>query len=417
MGGLSANPDLSSNGFTPPDLAGSPADGPTVSPGPIALCQGLVTDKMPHPMTTLAKPALGAVVTDAEFGTKIRRITQATAASGDAAIIPLYSTVAAWNADESLLMLFEVSGGHHKLYDGKTYQFIRNLDDLNPPDIEQIYWHTSDPDIMLLAEGKTLVRYHVLESMKETIGNFDFCTANATGGGDPMFTSFDSNRIGLGCGNQSFIFDIASKTVLGRMTVSENPAQASASGKFGLLSDSGRVTDTSMKILLTLDQAAPNAHASMGLLPTGADVWNGMVYDDGPKGDTDIGSLVYYDLSTGISKTIIGPKTGYPYPPDGHVSAMAWKQPGWVVVSSFGDLTGKGLLDEEVDLADDTTGVVCRVGRHRAWGKMNTHLQTPYWAEAHAVPSPSGTRIAFASDWSNGTTVDTYVVELPSYAP
>jgi hypothetical protein len=33
------------------------------------------------------------------------------------------------------------------------------------------------------------------------------------------------------------------------------------------------------------------------------------------------------------------------------------------------------------------------------------------------VPSPSGTRAVFASDWGNGGTVDTYVAELPSYRP
>ena len=57
------------------------------------------------------------------------------------------------------------------------------------------------------------------------------------------------------------------------------------------------------------------------------------------------------------------------------------------------------------------------MGRHRSWGKENTHLVEPYWAEAHAVPSPSGTRICFASDWGNGTTVDAYIIELPSYKP
>jgi hypothetical protein len=31
------------------------------------------------------------------------------------------------------------------------------------------------------------------------------------------------------------------------------------------------------------------------------------------------------------------------------------------------------------------------------------------------VISPSGTRLLFGSDWGNGPTVDTYVVELPSY--
>ena len=37
--------------------------------------------------------------------------------------------------------------------------------------------------------------------------------------------------------------------------------------------------------------------------------------------------------------------------------------------------------------------------------------------EAHTVPSPSGTRAVFGSDWGNGTSVDSYVLELPSYSP
>jgi hypothetical protein len=71
----------------------------------------------------------------------------------------------------------------------------------------------------------------------------------------------------------------------------------------------------------------------------------------------------------------------------------------------------------ELILANTATGTVCRAGRHRSFGKDNTKLGDSYWAEAHNVPSPSGTRILFGSDWMNGPTVDTYVVELPSYVP
>jgi hypothetical protein len=53
---------------------------------------------------------------------------------------------------------------------------------------------------------------------------------------------------------------------------------------------------------------------------------------------------------------------------------------------------------------------------HRSRGNHNTKLQESCWAEVHAVGSPSGTRIATASDWGNGSTVDTYVIELPSCA-
>jgi hypothetical protein len=86
-------------------------------------------------------------------------------------------------------------------------------------------------------------------------------------------------------------------------------------------------------------------------------------------------------------------------------------------VSTFGNTSGAGLLDLEALIADTSSGKVCRAGRHRSWGKSNTHLAEPYWAEAHTTPSPSGTRAVFASDWGNGTTVDTYVLELPSFAP
>ncbi|MCY1006945.1 hypothetical protein OV079_15550 [Nannocystis pusilla] len=57
------------------------------------------------------------------------------------------------------------------------------------------------------------------------------------------------------------------------------------------------------------------------------------------------------------------------------------------------------------------------MGRHRSWGQNNTNLGEPYWAAPTAVPSPSGTRILFGSDWGGGETVDAYVVELPSYTP
>jgi hypothetical protein len=382
----------------------------------IDLCKGLVQDKDAHPMTQLAKPAVGATVTDAEFGTKIRRITdvgvQPTAANS--ALVPMYTTISAWNADESLLILYKVAGGAHQLYDGKTYKYLRDLD-INPADIEQVYWHTTDPDILFYVDNKDFIRYHVGASTRETLTTFSFCSDGASGGGDPMFMSFDSKRIGLKCGDQVFVYDIPSNMVLGRKTLTQNPAQMAPSGTLAFLSDTGPVTDDMLNTVRTLDMKNPSEHASMGQLAAGQDTWNGVVYDPGPKGDDDIGTLVTFDLTSGTSRTIIGPKTGFPYPNDNHVSAMAYLQPGWMFVSTYGDVTGKGLLDLENVIADTNTGAFCRVGRHRSLGKSNATIG--YFAEAHTVPSPSGTRAAFASDWGGGSTVDTYILELPSYTP
>jgi hypothetical protein len=366
-------------------------------------------------MTALAKPAVGQTVTDAEFNTRITRITEVPLGGGSPALRPLYSTVSAWNADESKLILLNVEGGRHELWDGKSYTFLRSLVHLQPPDVEQIYWHTTDPDLLLLVEGKTFVRYHVSTDMKERLMTFSFCGGNATAGSDPMFTSWDSKRIGLRCGDQTFIYDIEANEVIARKTMSGNPAQVSPSGTLGYLSDDGRVTDSKLETLRTLDLKEPFGHASMGRLPSGEDTWNGQVFDDGPNGNDDIGTLVVWDMTRATSKVIIGPKTGYPYPPDGHISAMAYKQPGWVFVSTFGNTSGRGLLDLENLIINTADNTVCRVGRHRSFGKNNTRLSEPYWAEPHTTPSPSGTRAIFGSDWGGGGSVDTYVLELPSY--
>ena len=403
-------------------IAGSQSSGGTSPAATVDLCAGLVQDKLARPMTTLAKPAVGATVTDAEFGTVIRRIT---AASGSgAAIVPMYTTISAWNADESWLILYAVSGGGHQLYNGKTYQFIRALDDINPADIEQVYWDTSDPDILYYVDNQTFIRYHVTAKTADKLHNFsDLCgSASVTNGTDPMFTSWDSHRLGLTCANIMFIYDSSTDSVLGTAAVTGTPpAQVAPSGTLAYLeAGSGEVLDANLTLQRSLGLQVPDNHASLGQLTNGHDTWNGAVYDDGnDDAKSNVGILVTWDLTAGTGGAVIGPKTGWPYPPDGHISAMAYKQPGWVFVSSIpsdsAGLQGQTLLGMENLIANTNTGTVCRVGRHRSWGKNNQVLQ--YWAEPHTVPSPSGTRAAFASDWGGGTTADTYILELPSYAP
>jgi hypothetical protein len=243
-----------------------------------------------------------------------------------------------------------------------------------------------------------------------------------------MFTSWDSHRLGLTCGSNMFIYDWSTDTVLGPVATPASgtpPAQVAPSGTLAYLeAGTGQVLDTSLTVVRSLGLQAPDNHAALGRLANGHDTWNGTVYDDGNDDATsNVGVLVTWDLVTGGGGAVIGPKTGYPYPPDAHVSAMAYRQPGWIFVSTYfvggfdgtGTAPTPGLLDLENLIADTNTGKVCRVGRHRSWGKANAVLN--YWAEAHTVPSPTGTRAVFASDWGGGTSVDSYVLELPAYAP
>ena len=384
------------------------------------LCAGLIIDKVAHPMTALAKPAVGAAVTDPQFGTTIRRISN----SGSTGVIkPAYSTIPAWNADESYLILYHTGSGvpggaGHHLYNGKTYQHIKKLS-INPPDLEQFYWHGTDPNILYYvnSSNKTLTRYLVSTDTKQAIRDLSSTcpSGSISGGGDPMYMSFDTDVIGLSCSSgTAFSYRISTDTVGSIAAASGGLAPiASASGSqlFFINSGAAEVRDLNMNFIRSLTITNPFDHASLGRLGNGRDTHNAVAFDGALTG-----SLVVNDMQDGSTRVIVGPSTGYPYPPSGtHVSALALQSPGWVAVSIVGNTSGQTVLANELLLANTNAGgQVCRVGHSRTFGKAGPR---GYWAEPQVVISPSGTRLLFGSDWGGGTSVDAYVVELPSYRP
>ena len=162
----------------------------------------------------MAKPEPLKPYIDSAFGTRVTRISSA----GPGQVVkPLYNTIQAWNADESLLMLYhtgEGGAGHH-LYDGKTYAY-RGALDISPRDLEEVYWDVSDPDIFYYVSleaatyGK-LIRYHVATAEREPIGDFSgVCEEGGVpkGGNDPQMMSWDagegSDLLGLRCPSEPY---------------------------------------------------------------------------------------------------------------------------------------------------------------------------------------------------------------------
>jgi hypothetical protein len=384
------------------NAAGGSATGGTSS-SDVDLCDGLVTDKKAHPMTALSKPALGEAVTDPEFRTTLRRITDV---GGTGVIKPMYSPTQAWNADETYMVLYEVGHGH-LLYDGQTYEVVRDLD-IDPPDLEQVYWSTVDPDALFWIDGNELMRYRVSTARSEAVHAID-CSGQVRADSH-AWISWDSQRLGLYCESSgtAFIYDLSAGETLGLAESDEVAPFISASGTLAYLD--GDVVDTSMKVLRTLDLAYAGEHCSLGRLASGHDTYNLVQFDSGPRG-SGVGSLVTFDMTDGSSRVIVGPDTGYPYPPSGtHLSAPIYKRPGWVFLSIIGDESGSDVLDQELVLADTNPGGrVCRIAHHRSQEAQD------YWGEPHVTGSPSGTRAIFGSDWGGGQSVDTYVVELPAF--
>lgn len=399
------------------------------------LCAGLITDKSAHAPASTPRPAKGTPIKDPVFGTRIIRITDAQADFGAKIVKPLYPTVPAWNADESRMILWIRDKGH-ALFDGRTYQYLGMLS-VQPSDIEQLYWDPKDPDVLWYNYSwemggrslRQLTRYQVSNGQRTVI--YDYPNAgkprafDVDNGGDPQYPSWDMKLWGvrLEMPKVSEKFSIAlsgsgGKTDAWRVTegqrvINEGPTpQACPSGRcmWAPDKDGSRLVDP--KTLETVKRLRLQGyeHGNLGMNAAGQDFFAAVQFDNQPNG-----TLVVENLQTGEVKTLIGPSTGYPYPPTStHLSAVAFKAPGWVAVSAVGK-PGRGrTLDQEVVLANVDSGKVCRVAHHHSFAKEG---KWGYWAEPHVTISPSGTRMVFASDWENSDSVDAYVVELPAYRP
>lgn len=394
----------------------------------IDIGKGLLDDKDPHPMTPLAKPGYLQTVTDPEFGTTIRRITDiASEISGENAVIkPMYSTIQAWNADESLLILWQRGRGH-LLFDGKTYAFVRELD-INPSDLEHVIWHATDPDILFYPESvnlsgswvEQLILYHVSTGTKEVVR--DFSNDGVTGyhfgfGSDPMYSSWDSNVFGLTASENNpnmFTFCISDNTINATIA-NKNYGEAPMPSPDGtLFYYHGKVYNSNLIEVVDLGLGNSSEHASIGQLANGLQKYFCVQFNPGPN--SPVGTLMMHDMQDGSYKVLVGESNGYPYPPSGtHICALATKAPGWVAVSIIGfDEDGQDVLDNEILLVNANEGEerVYRVAHHRS---RRNNSPFGYWAEPHVVISPTGTRILFGSDWHEDTSVETFVVELPSY--
>ena len=413
--------------------------------------------------SALPQPAVGVAVTDPDFGVTIRRITDAQGNWGLNVAVPAYPTIAAWNADESYLVLYATcysncpTSAGWALFDGKTYAFKQWLP-INPADIEQFYWDHSNPDVLYYVDYNTMVltSYSIKNQTGTPLHNFatDIATGGVlatycpgawliSGGEDPFFMSQDNDLIGLGCALTTqgpngatnfsgFTYRISTNAIsLPAITAEAVVPQAAPSGNYswfyGLTAPtSGQVLNTTNNGVVLSVGVDGTQHSDMLLNKAGNDIVAAAQYD----GPGDNGSLIIGNLETGAVSTIIGGNTGDPYPPSGTlISGRATQIPGWVVVSATGNINVvQSYLDQEVMLVNIDTMEMCRVAHHRSTGNWDNAAISNYWAQPNATPSPSGTRILFASDWGaaspgNSVTanpnavVDTYVIELPGYTP
>ena len=419
----------------------------------------LVTHKDEVVIPELKKPEPLTPYRDPVFDTQVTRVS--SAAVGEV-VKPMYNTVQAWNADESRMILYHAGaqGSGHYLYDGRTYERIQKLD-IVPADIEEVFWDSSDARYFYYISKVTpdygdLIRYDVNKGEKSVLKTFDsICGGDyyPSGGNDVQMMSLDADTIGLRCKqatsetpkDKTFYYRIGTDTVSEVLPTGEgtpyapwNALQPAPSGERFFLN--GDVLNEKLEVERTLDTTRRSdgsykpEHAVLGQTANGVDAFYSVIYEpveNGCDGDANggVGALTAYDMETGRCRVLIGQSNGYGYPVSStHPSALSYKNPGWVALSSVGAQSQTGLLSSgeavpilfsEIYLAnaDPANAQVYRLAHHRSFGKGAGGDYAAYFGEPHPVISPSGTRILFGSDWYDSGSVDTYVIELPNYKP
>ena len=386
-----------------------------------------LADMSAQPMQPLANPGLLDTVHDPAFGTVIRRISDA--APGER-IVPMYSTIQAWNADESLMILYEVGTGH-RLHDGQTYAYLGMLP-IQPLDLEQVFWDHDDPEVFYYPRydaglATTLyVAHNVTTGIETSLVDLGALAPDCANGGvrfgnDVQMPSRDDDVIGFRCQSSGTYLHRISTGVTTQLSVPNNDlrfiaAMPSASGTRGF--HITRVYDAATgAVTQTLNKEDKSEHSCLGTWADGTDGYFTVAFAQGPQGGC-IGQLIGHDLATGACYDLVAQSGGWPYPRTGtHISALAHQaEAGWLAVSMIGDPSGAGVREQELLLvrARKTGAEVYRIGHHRS-----DEDPVDYWGEPHAVLSPSGTRVLFGSDWGAGggapAAVNSYVVELPSF--
>lgn len=412
-----------------------------------SLCPGMVTHKERVQVKPVAMPPYMMYYRDPAFGSKVIRISDAPEG---VVYKPAYSTMQAWNADESILMLYQ--GGNnsaHVLLDGHTYEPIRELE-IIPADLEEVWWSHSDPDTFYYVSKFSrdygdLKRYSVSENKSTVIRDFSgVCSARGlpTGGGDVQMQSLDDDLFGFRCQLSKTSYEMFSYRMSTDEVISQPLAEKAGwdfwtapvpgpSGKHFWLQ--GKTIENDLVTVKNRhDMAKHSEHANIGTTHDGHDAVFQTVFDPSPNGCGEdlwqgVGHLVVHDMETGECRSVINEAKGYPYTTSGtHISARAVQRPGWVAMSSVGYgqfdwFTNKRkapVLFSEIYLVntDPANEEVCRLAQHRSFGKSATRGgYHPYFGEPHATISPSGTRVLFGSDWYDSGAVNSYVIELPGY--
>jgi hypothetical protein len=354
------------------------------------------------PTAVTVAPDPAPVEDDPQLATAEVQLGRLSNAAAGEFYLPLPSSQA-WNADESQVLLYRTGEADpaHVVLDSATGTVV-SVVDLDPPDIEQIYWHPTDPNRLVAFEGNTLVSFAVDTGQRVVVHEFADCVKVDAGFPSPPATT--GQLTGL-CqtadGLAAVVLDL------------DNGLQARET--VATTSSSIHISPTGQWIVLTREQAP--ALVFDGLLveqETELDL-GGNVFGFGSTRDgvehvaatlfdpPFIGSVVLLPLDGSTPRVVVGPDQGYEYPPSGAEISVVNNR---IVFSTRGPVDGE--LAGRVSFVDlDRPGdELVSTLLHGSTGEHD------YWSKPFVSLSPSGRFAVYSTD-SGADRVDTWVAEFP----
>jgi hypothetical protein len=380
------------------------------------------------------RPARGGAFVDPRFGSRVLRLTDARAAEAQG-IVPDYAKRQAWNSDESLLLL-RTGDGAVQLYDGTTYAFKNVLDGVGG---EDLFWHPSDPAVVLYNGDNTLYSYNVNTDTRTQVAAFpQYTFANTRGEGnlsrDGRWYAVVGQNYDAGTQQVSWkdllVCDLTSGQVTARLALpagQENFDWVSISplGNYVVVdyasTETGRFQGVEVydrDFHLRWQKPIGAGHSDLAVEADGSEALIMDRYD----ADSNSTFIEKFRLADGQETRLLQISELF----DVHISCRSEGRPGWCVLSTF-DFTGRladdaaswlPFEDEIFALNLDGSGGVQRIAHHHSRryspGTPDSD-RSNYWAEPHATVSRRGDHILFGSNWrldlADPAGVDTYLVE------
>jgi len=371
------------------------------------------------PAPTVEKPNYLQSIIDPVFHSKITRITgdpntsipNISNARWKNIVRHGYSTRQPWNADESIIYLgkhrdLDRSSGPDLFLDGETYQVLKKA---HLPKGNEHRWHPTDPDVFLIIRDTEIIAWHYSTGLSKVLLSF-FGYSDVEMGGTGNFTN-DGNCVAVSAirnkDNTPVVFsldlttkikgndiDISQVEDLGHVSISALGQYIIVIGGDAIGEDRTWIYDSEGQLIGFWEDYARPSHFDFAIDENGDEVAVGV-----SKSKPDKGRLIKRRLSDGKVTVLT---TGGWSP---HTSARALRRPGWVFASTSASSNYPPYMLEIIAVKLDGSRIerICHT----------RNVLDEYLNEVHPCPSPSGTRVLFASDWGNNSPpIQAYIADF-----